>query len=187
MPSHTTRFGASSSSALGPERLLALALLLISACALLGALYAQFVAGLAPCILCLYQRVPWVIVAILAAVAFQPALPAPWRRGLLGLAALAFLGNAGLAFFHVGVEQGWWAGTDACGAPAGGGSMALSSPSDLRAALSQPQAAGPRCDEPAWDLFGITMAGYNMLISLFLGLATGLAVARAPWWSRTAP
>ncbi|MCF8482310.1 MAG: disulfide bond formation protein B [Rhodospirillum sp.] len=168
-------------------RLLALGLLLASASALLAALYAQFALGLDPCILCLYQRIPYVVVALLAALAFQPNLPSRWRGVTLALCAVALLVNAGIAFFHVGVEQHWWAGTASCvsAAASGGGVTNLA---DLRAALSAPAPNLARCDEPAWALFGITMAGYNLLICLGLGLSTAALVWRGRWVSgQTAP
>jgi disulfide bond formation protein DsbB len=154
-------------------------LLLTGAGALLAALYAQFAMGLEPCVLCLYQRIPYVIVALLAALAFQPGLPAPWRGGVLILCGLALLTNAGIAFYHVGVEQHWWAGTDACGAAP---TAQVTSLADLQAALSGPAQAVPRCDEPAWALFGVTMAGYNLAVCLALGLGTLALVWRGRWW-----
>jgi disulfide bond formation protein DsbB len=162
-------------------RVIALGLLLASASALLAALYAQFALGLDPCILCLYQRIPYVVVALLAALAFQPNLPAPWRSGALALCAVALLINAGIAFFHVGVEQHWWAGTASCGAAAS--SSPVTNLTDLRAVMSGPAPDLPRCDEPAWSLFGITMAGYNMLVCLGLGLLTAALVWRGRWSS----
>ncbi|WP_413204203.1 disulfide bond formation protein B [Rhodospirillum sp. A1_3_36] len=162
-------------------RVVALGLLLASASALLAALYAQFALGLDPCILCLYQRIPYVAVALLAALAFQPNLSSKWRGGALALCALALLINAGIAFFHVGVEYHWWQGTASCGtAPSASGVTSLA---DLRAVMSAPAPDLPRCDEPAWSLFGITMAGYNMLVCLGLGLLTAALVWRGRWWS----
>ncbi len=83
---------------------------------------------------------------------------------------MAFLVGAGLAAFHVGVEQHWWAGTAECGAnfgPAG-------SVEELRRRLLAQ--AVVRCDEVAWSLFGISMAGYNFLLSLALAVFAVRAV-----------
>jgi disulfide bond formation protein DsbB len=145
--------------------------------AILGAALAfQHIGGLAPCELCYWQRYPfWVAIpAGLAAVTIdRPAA----RAALLALAAAALLASAGVAVFHVGVEQQWWQGTAACGAPRG----VSASLEELRARLL----AAPvvRCDEPQWTLFGITMAGYNVVLSGGLA-AVALAGARRAWMER---
>jgi disulfide bond formation protein DsbB len=141
-----------------------LLLLLASAAVVGGALLFQYVGGVQPCELCLYQRWPYYGVIVLAVLAFV----AGDRRvslAVLALATLAFLAGAALAFYHVGVEQHWFAGPSACsGAPLTGGSVA-----DLKAQLlARPPV---RCDEIAWSLFDISLAGWNLLASI--GLALG--------------
>ena len=76
----------------------------------------------------------------------------------------AILTGAGIALYHVGVEQHWWAGPTACG----GGGQVPGSLAELGRMMNQPV---PRCDEPAWSLFGISMAGYNVFFSLILAAA----------------
>ena len=89
-----------------------------------------------------------------------------WLRAILLLAALAFAVDAGIAAFHVGVEQGWWQGTAECGSTL---DLTLS-PEELKNQLmNQPLV---RCDEVTWSLFGISMAGYNFLYALALAVAT---------------
>ncbi len=155
---------------------------LVASCvfaASLGMLAAAYVAefgfGLEPCILCLYQRVPYGVTALLGAVAMAPTLGRALRLGLLAVAGVVFLGEAGLAFYHVGVEQHWWQAATACGSagPAAGGPMSVT---DLRAQMAAPGVVP--CDEPAWMVFGISMAGYNVLAALALGAATLAAVLR---------
>ncbi len=138
--------------------------LILLACllALGGALLAQFGFGLRPCILCLYQRGPYVLSALLAALALPPACPPRRRLWLLGLCALAFTVNGGIAIFHVGVEQHWWHGTAACVPVA----PVPTTPAEMMAALSAPPP--PRCDQPAWTLAGISMAGFNIPASFAL-------------------
>ena len=135
------------------------ALLAVPAALLAGALGFQYLGGLAPCEMCLWQR--WALLAALAvaAVAWLAGKP----RWLLVIAALAVLGNAAIAIFHAGVEQHWWQGLTACTAPPLTGSTA-----DIMGQLmAQPLV---RCDAIAWSLWGLSMAGWNALISLALGV-----------------
>ena len=158
---------------------LVFALLLGASAAILAAAFAsQYIAGLEPCVLCLYQRVPYGAVIALSGLGLGLSGLAPPPKGVIvslaGLCAVAFLVNAGIATFHVGVEQHWWQGTEACGAV---GTMARTI-EELRAQIL----AAPvvRCDVVPWSLFGISMAGYNVLASLGLAVASAIA-ARGMW------
>lgn len=129
-----------------------------SAAVLGAALAFQYIGGLVPCDLCYMQRYPfWVAIPAGLVAAFAPE--GKPRAALLGIAAAALTYGAGVAVFHAGVEQGWWQGLASCGAPRG----MSNSLEELRARLL----AAPvvRCDEPQWSLFGVTMAGYNFLLS----------------------
>ncbi len=139
---------------------MAWATLAVGAGALGTAFLAQHAGGLEPCPLCLWQRVPYLVVAGLGGLGLDPRL-APADRWTVAVAAGAvFLAGAVIAGYHVGVEQHWWENT-ACAV--GGGASSVE-------ALKQQLAAAPRpCDEPAWTLFGVSMAGYNLLASLGLG------------------
>lgn len=129
-----------------------------SAGLLLGALAFQFLGGLAPCPLCLWQRWPH-----LAAVVIGALLLATGARALAWAGALAALTSAGIGVFHVGVEQKWWAGLESCSA----GSIAGLSGGDLlNPALDV--GAVVRCDEVAWALMGVSMAGWNVILSALL-------------------
>jgi disulfide bond formation protein DsbB len=132
-----------------------------SAGLLLGALAFQYIGGLAPCVLCIWQRWPHVAALILAAVFL-------WRGGSVWavLAALAALSSAGIGVFHVGVEQGWWQGLAQCNVD----TLANVSTADL---LNTDITVGApaACDKVAWSMFGISMAGYNVISS---GLIAGL-------------
>jgi len=146
------------------SRTTAAILLVASAAILAGAFAFQYLGGLAPCILCWWQRyahMATIALAILAVVAsVRGSSTAGWI--LVALTGLALLAGAGIAGFHVGVEQHWWAGTAECGSNVGGAGGI----DELRARLlAQPIV---RCDEIAWSLFGISMAGYNLLLSLAL-------------------
>lgn len=138
----------------------ALLLALASVGVLGSALFFQFVLGYQPCVLCIMQRWPYVAVISFGLLTF---LFRRWQGlgdALLVASGLALLAGAGIAAYHVGVEQHWWAGTASCGSTA---SKAMSL-EELRAQVMA--APVTRCDEVAWSLFGISMAGYNVVISL---------------------
>jgi disulfide bond formation protein DsbB len=145
---------------------------LASAAVLGTALASQYIGGLRPCELCYWQRYPyWATIALGIAGAAIARRSARAAAALAALAGLVFLVGAGIGLFHVGVEHHWWAGTSACGAFDG----PVTSLEQLRQQLAQ--APIVRCDEPAWTMLGISMAGYNMLVSLALA-AIALAGAR---------
>lgn len=152
-------------------RRIALALAAVAAAILLGALAFQYLGGLAPCPLCTWQRYALIAAMMLA---LGSALSTEGTaRVLLAVAGVAFLASAGIGAFQVGVEQGWWQGTSGCA----GGQPAAKSLDQL---MSQVQGKPPpRCDEVAWSLFGISLAGYNFFISTALA-AVALVRAALP-------
>ncbi|WP_299692456.1 disulfide bond formation protein B [uncultured Tateyamaria sp.] len=124
---------------------------------LLGAFAFQHLGGLPPCKLCIWQRYPHAVAIVLGAVAVL--IPAPI---LLAAGALAALATAGVGGYHVGVEQGWWEGPTSCSAQGVSGV-------DAGALFDQIMAAPiVRCDDIAWQFAGLSMAGWNMVISLGL-------------------
>lgn len=130
--------------------------------------------GYTPCLLCLRQReVYWTAIGlalvVLAASRWKPALSGGGSAAL----ALVFLYGAGLAAFHAGVEWRWWPGPAACAAGANSGALSADA---VLGALSAPQRA-PSCDTAPWRLAGVSMAGYNALISLALS-SLGFVSAR---------
>lgn len=139
---------------------------LVAAAALASAYTAQYGFGLEPCILCLYQRIPFYGAILLGLLAMVPWLGRSWRAVLLGMAGVGLLINSGIAVFHVGVEQHWWAGTEACSG--GAAATAQLTIEQLQELMSRP--AQPRCDQPPWSFHGITMAMLNVPFSLGLGL-----------------
>ena len=135
------------------------ALVLAGSSALLGgALAFQHFGGLYPCEMCLWQRWPHLAAIVLGLLAW--ALRS--NRAVVALAALAVLVSAGLGGFHAGVELHWWPGVTACAAAPASGSVA-----DIMAqVLATPMV---RCDAVAWSLFGISMAGWNLILSTLIG------------------
>ncbi len=157
-----------------PARTLA-ALVALGGAAVLGAALAfQHIGGLAPCVLCYWQRYPyWAAIPLAAAAALAMGINRRLAAALLALAAACLVVDAGIAAFHVGVEFKWWEGTSECG----GTRPPSGSLEELRARLL----AAPvvRCDEPAWTLFGLSMAGYNFFAALGLALLAAIAALRA--------
>lgn len=135
--------------------------LAVSAAVLAGALLSQYWGGLAPCELCLAQRWPWGVAIVIAFVATMVGsrTALPWVALLL---ALVFAVGSVLAFYHVGVERHWFAGPTACS----GAATAADTVEALKAQILRQQPV--RCDEVAWSLWGVSLAGWNLLASLVM-------------------
>ena len=132
--------------------------LLVPAVALAAAFGSQYLGHLVPCEMCWWQRY-----AHLAALPFALAawLAGPGRgRPLVWLAALAIAVSGGIGFYHAGVELGIFPGFTQCTAQVAAGG----SPDDLLKAIMD--APMVRCDQVQWSLFGISMAGWNAILSL---------------------
>ena len=162
---------------LSPARA-AFLVLAVSAATLGGAWAFQYGLGYEPCALCLEQRVPYYFGIPLALLSFF-ALSMGHQRagaiGLLGFAAL-FAYGTGLAVYHSGVEWSWWAGPAGCAPTVGLETDA----SKLFESLSRIHA--PSCTEAAWRFLGLSLAGYNALISAALVLIASLG-ALGTWKS----
>ncbi len=140
---------------------------------LLGcALFFQYGMGLAPCEMCHWQRWPH-IVAILAGLgAFAASSNRRLALGLLLVAIVAIATTSALGVFHAGVEYRWWAGPQAC---AGTIPTGLS-PEELKKYLFGAKMV--RCDEPVWKLAGISMAGWNAILSAALASVLASSISR---------
>jgi disulfide bond formation protein DsbB len=150
------------------QRLRAISLGLTAApAAMLGfAYYAQYVMGLLPCILCLYQRPPLYVAAAAALLAFATVGgPKGLSRAFLGFAGIAFLVGAGIAVFHAGVEWKFWPGLAECG---GSVDPIATNINDLVNGMETAKIV--RCDEAAWVFLGLSMAGWNAVISSLLAV-----------------
>jgi disulfide bond formation protein DsbB len=153
-------------------------ILIISVLVLGAALLSQYWGGLDPCELCLLERWPWWAAIAIAAAAWlagaRLSLPIPAI-----LLAVVFLVSAGIALYHVGVEQHWFPGPSACTAS----DAAADSVDALRAQLIGKQPV--MCDQIQWSLFGVSLAGWNFFASLALIVFCGMA-ARSRRFSRAA-
>ncbi|WGM39014.1 disulfide bond formation protein B [Caulobacter sp. NIBR1757] len=136
--------------------------------------------GLMPCTLCLKAReVYWVAAAVAVVAIVVRRTPwarrtAPWFDLALGL---IFLFGAGLAFYHSGVEWKWWPGPTTCSGGGGGAGSSAAGVSDL---LAGGHAKAPRCDEVLWSFLGLSMAGWNIVVSLKLAVWSFIAAANEP-------
>jgi disulfide bond formation protein DsbB len=163
-----------------PPAAAAIAIAVIGIATILGAYYFQYVLGYPPCPLCLEQRVAYYVAIPLAAMILL-GLSVNSSRKVIALAlfaiACAMLWNTALAGYHSGVEWGWWPGPQDCSGPiptySGGGSL-LDKINSTRVV---------RCDEAAWRFLGLSLAGYNVLISLALAVIA-LIGSVAAWKSR---
>lgn len=141
-----------------------------SAALLLGAWGFQYLGGLAPCKMCIWQRWPHGAAALIGLI----ALAFPHR--ILALAGmLAALTTSGIGMFHAGVERGWWEGPSSC-TGSGSGLTGLSG-TDLLSLDAVP--ALVMCDQVSWQLLGLSMAGWNALIAFALAGFWALAAAKA--------
>jgi disulfide bond formation protein DsbB len=148
----------------------AAAIFVLSFATLGGAWYFQFVLRYQPCHLCLIQRIPYYSVIPLSfalAIAARYDAPRPFVVGGLVLLMGAALCSATLGIYHAGIEWGFWPGPSDCTGPLinlkTGGSLI----DELNAIHVVP------CDKAAWRFLGISLAGYNVLISLALAAIAG--------------
>lgn len=145
--------------------------LALAAAAIIGALAAQHIWGIEPCALCYQQRyayyvgIPALFGALVLVAAEYPRAAAL----LFFLIALVFLTNFGLGVYHAGVEWKFWPGPDTCAqapgvlSPIGGSGSLLNDLSNTRVI---------RCDEASWRFLGLSFAGWNVIASFIIFVAT---------------
>lgn len=152
-------------NSLSPSLAKARALALLVPLVMLAGAYAfQYIGGLYPCEMCWWQRYAHFAAIPLALVAYAARGRACISGLFAGFAGIA-VGISGLiGLFHAGVEYGWWEGLTTCStAPAGGSAADM-----LNQIMASPIT---RCDVAAWKMAGISMAGYNGLLSSAAALA----------------
>jgi disulfide bond formation protein DsbB len=157
-----------------PAAAAAIAIFVLSLATLAGAWFFEYGLKLAPCPLCLEQRIPYhIIIPLSLLLAIAALARAPRSLVIVGFAAIAIAAaaNVVLGIYHAGVEWHWWAGPADCSGPL----------TDLRsggALLDQLHIVHiVRCDEAAWRFLGLSLAGYNVLISLALAIIAGFGIS----------
>jgi len=154
----------------------AIAITGIAAVTLAGAWFFQLVLDIRPCQLCLEQRYAYYLLiplGLVLALAAARGAPRPVLLAGLVIIALATLGNAGLAAYHSGVEWGLWQGPTECTGPVGD----LGSAGNLLQRLDSVKVV--RCDEVQWRFLGLSLAGYNVLISLLMAAIAAWGAVRS--------
>ncbi|WP_373487550.1 disulfide bond formation protein B [Blastomonas sp.] len=135
--------------------------LLLPAFLLGGALIGQYGFGLYPCEMCFWQRWPhWAALGLGALAVLSVRRVPRLAIGMAGLAGVAIAISGLIGGFHAGVEYGWWQGITGCAASMPSGA---STDDVLDSIMAAPLV---RCDAPQWTLGGISMAGYNFILSL---------------------
>jgi disulfide bond formation protein DsbB len=130
-----------------------------------GAYLSQYGFGLFPCEMCWWQRYPHFAAILLALLSLAVRPRALW----IGLAAAAIFVSGAIGMFHAGVEYGWWEGVTSCSSPI------ENSGDPLEAIMNAPLV---RCDVAPWTLAGVSLAGFNAIISVTSAVAICLLLAR---------
>jgi disulfide bond formation protein DsbB len=178
VPRYATRMSSASLAdrfRASPLSAAAFAISVVAALTLAGAWFFELVLGLAPCPLCLDQRIPYYIAVplgvVVGAVAREPARAGIARIGVI-LLGIVMLVGAGYGVYHAGVEWGFWEGPTACAAGQGGPVSG-----NILSSLKNATRVVP-CNEAAWRFLGLSLAGYNALIAgtlAFIAFRSALA------------
>ena len=162
-------------AAKSPAFTAAIAIAFVASATLGGAWFFELVLDIRPCPLCLQQRYAYYLAAplgFLVALAALKNAPRPALLAGLAMLALAALYNAGLGSYHSGVEWGWWQGPTDCTGPI----VDLGKAGSLLQRLDSVKVI--RCDEVQWRFLGLSLAGYNVLISLLMAAIAASGTAR---------
>lgn len=154
----------------------AAAIFVLGAATIAGFFFFEYVMKLPPCPLCLEQRNAFYVAVPLAALLWLGSNHGAARKVLIAgfvVIAAVMLWNAGLATYHAGVEWKWWQGPTDCSGPLNN----LGGPGGLLGQLQSISVV--RCDEAAWRFLGLSLAGWDVPVSLLLAAA-------AAWGARGA-
>jgi disulfide bond formation protein DsbB len=161
------------------HRFIAGVILVVAGATILAALFTQYVLGMQPCLLCLYQRWPYYAALPIAALIVAIGPGERLARAGLALLGVIFLASAGLAAYHAGVEWGFFLGPSGCG---GTPAPLAADMADFMRQLETVRVVS--CTEPAFVFLGLSMAGWNAVVSMLIAV---LAFASAATSSRPVP
>jgi disulfide bond formation protein DsbB len=147
------------------HRFTILVIFVIAGATILAALFSEYVLGMQPCLLCLYQRWPYYVALPIAALLIALAAGEGVLRAGLALLGLIFAASAVLAGYHVGVELGLFLGPTGCG---GAAAPTAASMDDFMRQLETVRVIS--CTEPAWVFLGVSMAGWNAVVSALIAV-----------------
>ncbi len=162
-------------AAANPALAASLAVTLIAAATIAGAWFFQLVLEILPCPMCLEQRYAYYLaipLGALTALAARSGAPRSLLLAGLAILAIATLANAVFGTYHAGVEWGWWKGPTDCTGPG----IGLGNAKDLLSQLDTVKVL--RCDEVQWRFLGLSLAGYNALISLLMAAVAAWGFVR---------
>jgi disulfide bond formation protein DsbB len=163
-----------------PEATAAMVISVIGVATVAGFLFFQYVLGYPPCPLCLEQRIAYYVSIPLAVmILFGLSVGSSRKVLLLALAAIAvvMLWNAGLGVYHSGIEWKWWPGPQDCS----GSVTNFGTAGTLLSRIQNSRVV--RCDEAAWRFLGLSLAGYNVLVSVALAAVASWGAVMA-WKNR---
>jgi len=144
----------------------------LSLALIIGALGFEYLGRLPPCEMCMWQRYPHVLASIVGLIGGGSVAVGLLSRSLarpIGVVTACLVAASGIiAVYHAGVEWHWWKGPSACT----GGVLQMNGPIDFNAPMVM-------CDRAAWRMFGLSLAGYNAIISLLAALIGLLLILRA--------
>lgn len=141
-----------------------------------SALAFEYIGGYIPCELCLLQRKPYyigLVIGVVTLMAIILRLPARVTKSLILLLGVIMIISTGLGIYHAGVEWHFWEGPTACSATSGAG---FTGTGDILGQLNSFK--GPSCTEAALRIFGVSLAGWNVVTSLILATIAFLGAKR---------
>jgi disulfide bond formation protein DsbB len=152
---------------------IALAILSIAVASIAGAFVFEAL-GYAPCELCLKERIPYYAAIPIAglAVLFAARGPSGLLRAAFSILAAIFAASAILGYYHAGVEWGLWPGPTTCSGPL----KHARSVEDFWRQLQTLKVA--RCDVAAIHILGLSLAGWNAIISVGLAWLATLGIIK---------
>ena len=136
-------------------------ILAIISLTIISALIIQYWLGHEPCKLCLYERIPYFLSMLLI---IKILFIKKYEKITLLILFLVFMSSAALAFYHFGIEQGFFNESLACTAPD------LSKTLSKEQLLEQLKQNNISCKDVSFRILGLSLAAINTILSLILSI-----------------